>query len=82
MRNADSASLESNEEERPIGTITEIHGPVVVIKCDVLPPLRRGLLLADGGERIEHHELQKPYTPDQICDDAVPLRRGDGRAHS
>jgi len=31
------------EGEQPIGTITEVHGPVVVIECDVLPPLRQAL---------------------------------------
>lgn len=27
----------------PIGTIAEVHGPVVVIRCDRLPPLRQAL---------------------------------------
>ena len=27
----------------PIGTIVEVHGPVVVIRCDPLPPLRQAL---------------------------------------
>ena len=27
----------------PIGVITEVHGPVVVIACDTLPPLRQAL---------------------------------------
>ena len=29
--------------ESPIGVITEVHGPVVVIECDQLPPLRQAL---------------------------------------
>ncbi|MGY6216816.1 F0F1 ATP synthase subunit beta [Methylolobus aquaticus] len=28
---------------RPVGTITEVHGPVVVIACSRLPPLRQAL---------------------------------------
>lgn len=28
----------------PIGFITEVHGPVVVVECDSLPPLRQALL--------------------------------------
>ncbi len=27
----------------PIGVITEVHGPVAVIACDILPPLRQAL---------------------------------------
>lgn len=27
----------------PVGLITEVHGPVVVIRCDTLPPLRQAL---------------------------------------
>ncbi|BCX81832.1 F-type H+-transporting ATPase subunit beta [Methylomarinovum caldicuralii] len=30
----------------PIGTITEVHGPVVVIDCERLPPLRQALCAA------------------------------------
>jgi F-type H+/Na+-transporting ATPase subunit beta len=29
--------------ESPIGVITEVHGPVVVIDCDQLPPLKQAL---------------------------------------
>ncbi|MGB5613077.1 MAG: F0F1 ATP synthase subunit beta [Sedimenticolaceae bacterium] len=29
--------------EAPIGMIAEVHGPVVVIACNILPPLRQGL---------------------------------------
>ena len=32
-----------NSGETPIGTITEVHGPVVVIACHQLPPLRQAL---------------------------------------
>ena len=30
-------------KQKPIGVITEIHGPVVVIACETLPPLRQAL---------------------------------------
>ena len=36
-----SASIEINQT--PIGVITEVHGPVAVIACDTLPPLRQAL---------------------------------------
>ena len=37
-------SLPSSGESSLVGVITEVHGPVVVISCDVLPPLRRALI--------------------------------------
>ncbi|WP_439651264.1 F0F1 ATP synthase subunit beta [Microbulbifer sediminum] len=33
-----------------IGVITEVHGPVVVIRCDRLPPLRQALMAAINSE--------------------------------
>jgi F-type H+-transporting ATPase subunit beta len=35
-----------HEPAEPIGMIAEVHGPVVVIACDKLPPLRQGLCAA------------------------------------
>jgi F-type H+/Na+-transporting ATPase subunit beta len=35
----------------PVGTITEVHGPVAVIRCDTLPPLRRALYADFGRTR-------------------------------
>lgn len=32
-----------NNDLLPIGTITEAHGPVVIIDCGRLPPLRQAL---------------------------------------
>jgi F-type H+-transporting ATPase subunit beta len=34
----------------PRGVITEIHGPVVVVECSVLPPLHQALCASDDGE--------------------------------
>ena len=33
----------ADSSKTPIGVITEVHGPVVVIACDTLPPLRQAL---------------------------------------
>ncbi|GMR18299.1 MAG: hypothetical protein BMS9Abin33_0705 [Gammaproteobacteria bacterium] len=30
-------------DQHPIGFIKEVHGPVAVIACDALPPLRQAL---------------------------------------
>lgn len=35
--------MREQREQTPIGVITEVHGPVVVIACDTLPPLRQAL---------------------------------------
>jgi F-type H+-transporting ATPase subunit beta len=40
----------AREVERPIGVINEVHGPVVVIECERLPPLRRALSAVFDGE--------------------------------
>jgi F-type H+-transporting ATPase subunit beta len=34
----------------PIGRITEIHGPVVVVECSTLPPIHRALRASNDGE--------------------------------
>jgi len=34
----------------PIGRITEIHGPVVVVECSTLPPLHQALRASNDGE--------------------------------
>ena len=39
---ADVTTIKKNSQPQ-IGLITEVHGPVVVIRCDTLPPLRQGL---------------------------------------
>jgi len=37
-------------DSSPIGKITEVHGPVVVIACEQLPPLHQALLTSLDGE--------------------------------
>jgi len=34
---------DKEKSQTPIGVITEVHGPVAVIACDTLPPLRQAL---------------------------------------
>ncbi len=35
--------VDEQKQLTPVGVITEIHGPVVVISCETLPPLRQAL---------------------------------------
>jgi F-type H+-transporting ATPase subunit beta len=44
-------SVQRSDSELPIGTVTEVHGPVVVIDCERLPPLRQALTATPGGDR-------------------------------
>ena len=39
------------ELSEPVGSITEVHGPVVVIACARLPPLRRALSASVGDDK-------------------------------
>ncbi len=40
----------AEQRRPPIGEIAEVHGPVAVIVCDTLPPLRQALLCRDDQE--------------------------------
>lgn len=65
----------AHRREIPIGTITEVHGPVVVISCQQLPPLRQALLAHLDGETClfeVHQHLDKQHIR------AVTLHRASG----
>ena len=50
------------DEETPIGVISEIHGPVAVVTCDRLPPLRQALRASVGDDTClfeVHQHLDK-----------------------
>lgn len=46
----------------PVGVIAEVHGPVVVLRCDALPPIRQALYaeLDDGRCLFEVHQHIDP----------------------
>ncbi len=44
-------ATQTAESNTPIGTITEVHGPVVEVNCRRLPPLRRALIAEVDGEK-------------------------------
>jgi F-type H+/Na+-transporting ATPase subunit beta len=59
----------------PVGHITEIHGPVVVIACRRLPPLRQALFTRLGEEAVlfeAHQHLDASHVR------AITLRRVSG----
>ncbi len=62
MRMAGSKAI----DQTPVGVIREVHGPVVVIECDVLPPLRQALCaslkhetcLFEVHQHLDEHHLR------------------------
>ncbi|MDD5286086.1 MAG: F0F1 ATP synthase subunit beta, partial [Desulfuromonadaceae bacterium] len=40
-------SAENMNDAEAVGTIVEVHGPVVLIRCAPLPPLRQALVTRD-----------------------------------
>ncbi|MGE0384382.1 MAG: F0F1 ATP synthase subunit beta [Gammaproteobacteria bacterium] len=66
-------------EPSRIGTVTEVHGPVVVIDCVPLPPLRRALRAAGNGNRYlfeVHQHVDERHVRAIALHDAAGLRRG------
>ena len=65
--------------DQAIGTIVNVHGPVVVIACDHLPPLRRALRAhVDGDSYLfeVHQHLDKHHARAITLHRSAGLRRG------
>jgi F-type H+-transporting ATPase subunit beta len=68
-------AIETDQKATPIGVITEVHGPVAVIACDSLPPLRQALVahldhddcLFEVHQHVDEHHLR-----------AITLHRSSG----
>lgn len=71
--------MESGRKHIPIGVITEIHGPVTVIDCDVLPPLHQALCTNVDNETYlfeVHQHLDKRHIRAIILHKNSSLHRG------
>ena len=69
----------AREEQAPVGAITEVHGPVVVIACDRLPPLRQALSASINHEAYlfeVHQHLDKRHLRAITLHRTAGLRRG------
>jgi F-type H+-transporting ATPase subunit beta len=67
------------EDARPIGTITEVHGPVVVIACERLPPIRQALYASVSRETYlfeVHQHLDETHLRAITLHRTAGLRRG------
>lgn len=70
-----SDAVHAKEERSPVGAITEVHGPVVVIACNRLPPLRQALYASINDETYlfeVHQHLDKRHVR------AITLHRTTG----
>jgi len=75
MRMAGSEAI----DQTPVGVITAVHGPVVVIACDVLPPLRQALCASLEHETClfeVHQHLDEHHLRAITLHRSVGLRRG------
>ena len=74
--NSDNMQLiKTGDSKEAIGIITEVHGPVAVIACDRLPPLRQALYAALDHESClfeVHQHLDERHVR------AITLHRSDG----
>jgi F-type H+-transporting ATPase subunit beta len=73
-----SEAVHTREEHPPVGAITEVHGPVVVIACDRLPPLRQALYASINHESYlfeVHQHLDKHHVRAITLHRTAGLRR-------
>ena len=74
-----SETVHAREKQAPVGAITEVHGPVVVIACDRLPPLRQALSASINHETYlfeVHQHLDKRHLRAITLHRTAGLRRG------
>jgi F-type H+/Na+-transporting ATPase subunit beta len=75
MATRDTLLDDDDEDRHPIGVIVEVHGPVAVIACDALPPLRRALC-ANLGHETCMFEVHQHLDEHHAC--AITLHRTAG----
>jgi F-type H+/Na+-transporting ATPase subunit beta len=71
-------AMHARENHPPVGTITEVHGPVVVIACERLPPLRQALQASIDHETYlfeVHQHLDKRHVRAITLHRTAGLRR-------
>ncbi|MGR9101401.1 MAG: F0F1 ATP synthase subunit beta, partial [Gammaproteobacteria bacterium] len=69
----------STDQQEPIGVIAEVHGPVVIIDCTKLPPLRQALSAAFDHKSYlfeVHQHLDERHVRAITLHSTAGLRRG------
>jgi len=72
------ASVDLNNDS-PVGVIAEVHGPVVIIRCHKLPPMRQALRASFDHESYifeVHQHLDQNYVRAITLHSTAGLRRG------
>ena len=75
----ENKSIHPSTPLNKVGSIAEIHGPVVVIECTVLPPLRQALYAALDHETYlfeVHQHLNERYIRAITLHSTAGLQRG------
>lgn len=75
----DGEAVMQNSRPTPIGTIAEVHGPVVDIACSTLPPLNHALSAGFDHDTYifeVHHHLDERHVRAIILHGTSGLRRG------
>jgi F-type H+-transporting ATPase subunit beta len=75
----DNFAVDDSHPADPIGAITEVHGPVVVIGCGAMPPLRQALFAHLDGEAClfeVHQHLDKRHVRAVTLHRSAGLHRG------
>jgi len=73
------AEAAREKECPPLGHIAEVHGPVVVVACERLPPLRQALMAKVDGERYlfeVHQHIDEHHLRAITLHRSAGLRRG------
>lgn len=76
---ADMSALHEPAQDEAIGTITEVHGPVVVIACQQLPPINQALYARDAQQTYQfevHQHLDKQHIRAVTLQQTSGLYRG------
>jgi len=75
----DTPIINADREQTPIGVIAEVHGPVVVIACDILPPLHQALCASINHESYlfeVHQQLDERHVRAITLHHSAGLHRG------
>lgn len=72
-------SVHNMNDAEPIGSIVEVHGPVVLIRCDPLPPLRQALITRNGDLNYTfevYQHIDREHIRAITLENPAGLRRG------
>jgi F-type H+-transporting ATPase subunit beta len=72
---SEQSTVHDDKDKHPIGTIVAVHGPVVRIACDVLPPLHQALKTRTDKD---NYILEVYQHIDQYHVQAITLHRASG----